>query len=140
MSAKRSHSLSRHLTSAASTERLISAAELSQHASETDCCTYCSIGIYIETLAGRHVVFSVLTRAGSDACTPTGSAIHGKVYNLTPFLNEHPGGGGVLVKYAGRDATAAFIAAGHPMDIADQLGLGASELRTELWLFPCLWW
>ena len=36
----------------------------------------------------------------------------------------HPGGGAILTKYAGKDATAAFDAAGHPADIAASLGLG----------------
>lgn len=49
--------------------------------------------------------------------------IHGKVYNLTNFLDKHPGGGSIIVKFAGKDATAAFDAAGHPTDIVSQLGL-----------------
>ena len=31
--------------------------------------------------------------------------IHGKAYDLTKFLPEHPGGAGVILKYAGKDAT-----------------------------------
>lgn len=50
-------------------------------------------------------------------------AIHGKVYNLTSFLSDHPGGSRIIVKYAGKDATAAFDASGHPKDIVAQLGL-----------------
>lgn len=34
--------------------------------------------------------------------------IHGKAYNVTDFLNEHPGGSGIILKYAGKDATKAF--------------------------------
>lgn len=34
--------------------------------------------------------------------------IHGHVYNLTSFLKEHPGGSAVIMKQAGRNATAAF--------------------------------
>lgn len=34
--------------------------------------------------------------------------IHGKAYDVTDFLQEHPGGSGIIVKYAGKDATKAF--------------------------------
>eukprot|EP00878_Enallax_costatus_P007949 GHUV01008315.1.p2 GENE.GHUV01008315.1~~GHUV01008315.1.p2 ORF type:complete len:164 (+),score=30.50 GHUV01008315.1:306-797(+) len=34
--------------------------------------------------------------------------LHGKVYNITPYLKFHPGGADILVKAAGRDATSLF--------------------------------
>lgn len=34
--------------------------------------------------------------------------IHGKVYDVTEFLPEHPGGPSIIIKYAGKDATKAF--------------------------------
>ncbi|KAI5779606.1 FMN-dependent dehydrogenase-domain-containing protein [Geopyxis carbonaria] len=34
--------------------------------------------------------------------------IHGRVYDVTEFLNEHPGGPASLLENAGRDATAAY--------------------------------
>ncbi|ORX56274.1 hypothetical protein DM01DRAFT_1303729 [Hesseltinella vesiculosa] len=42
--------------------------------------------------------------------------IHDKVYDLTKFLPEHPGGQKIIMKYAGKDATKAFAPI-HPPDI-----------------------
>ncbi|XP_011871800.1 PREDICTED: cytochrome b5 isoform X2 [Vollenhovia emeryi] len=42
--------------------------------------------------------------------------IHNDVYNVTPFLNEHPGGEEVLLEQAGRDATEPFEDIGHSTD------------------------
>lgn len=39
--------------------------------------------------------------------------IYDYVYDCTEFLKSHPGGQDVLVEYAGRDATLAFIGTGH---------------------------
>ncbi|KAH8550743.1 cytochrome b5 [Umbelopsis sp. PMI_123] len=40
-------------------------------------------------------------------------AIHNKVYNVTDFIEEHPGGEEVLLDEAGKDATEAFEDIGH---------------------------
>ncbi|RIA98106.1 cytochrome b5-like heme/steroid binding domain-containing protein [Glomus cerebriforme] len=40
-------------------------------------------------------------------------SIKGKVYDVTKFIDEHPGGEEVLLDEAGRDATEAFEDVGH---------------------------
>ncbi|XP_043265083.1 cytochrome b5-like isoform X2 [Colletes gigas] len=39
--------------------------------------------------------------------------IYDFVYDCTDFLRNHPGGSDVILEYAGRDATLAFIGTGH---------------------------
>lgn len=39
--------------------------------------------------------------------------LHNKVYNVTKFLRDHPGGERAILDYAGRDATEAFENVGH---------------------------
>lgn len=41
--------------------------------------------------------------------------VHGKVYDVTSFLDQHPGGSAIILKYAGKDATKAFDPI-HPSD------------------------
>jgi len=50
--------------------------------------------------------------------------INGEVYDLTQFLDEHPGGSGIILKYAGRDASKAFNPI-HPRDIVNTLPAAA---------------
>jgi len=38
------------------------------------------------------------------------------VYDVTDYLSEHPGGGALLMEYAGKDGTAAFDDFGHSSD------------------------
>ncbi|KAM3555967.1 hypothetical protein ARSEF4850_005751 [Beauveria asiatica] len=45
--------------------------------------------------------------------------IHGKVYDVTKYLQDHPGGAQVLAEAAGTDATEAFDNAGHSEDAFD---------------------
>ncbi|GMK54524.1 hypothetical protein CspeluHIS016_0111100 [Cutaneotrichosporon spelunceum] len=40
-------------------------------------------------------------------------SIHHKVYDVTKFIDEHPGGDEVLLEEAGRDGTEAFEDVGH---------------------------
>lgn len=62
--------------------------------------------------------------------------IHDYVYDCTDFLKNHPGGQDVLLEYAGRDATLAFIGTGHSTvarTILDQYKIG--ELPPEERIF-----
>ncbi|GMK54124.1 hypothetical protein CspeluHIS016_0107100 [Cutaneotrichosporon spelunceum] len=47
--------------------------------------------------------------------------IHKKVYDVTAFLDEHPGGDEVLLEEAGRDGTEAFEDVGHSDEARDML-------------------
>ncbi len=48
-------------------------------------------------------------------------SIHGKVYNVTKYLNEHPGGEEVLLEASGRDATELFEDIGHSKDAREKM-------------------
>ncbi|KAI2249099.1 hypothetical protein LOZ11_003699 [Ophidiomyces ophidiicola] len=45
--------------------------------------------------------------------------VHGKAYDVTDFLPEHPGGKKIILKYAGKDATEEFEPI-HPPDTLDK--------------------
>ncbi|TVY52121.1 Cytochrome b2, mitochondrial, partial [Lachnellula cervina] len=45
--------------------------------------------------------------------------VHGKAYDVTEFLPEHPGGPKIILKYAGRDATEEYEPI-HPPDTLDK--------------------
>eukprot|EP00124_Ichthyophonus_hoferi_P005664 Ihof_evm2s889 gene=Ihof_evmTU2s889 len=47
--------------------------------------------------------------------------VHGKAYNITTFLDSHPGGEEILLECAGTDATQAFEDIGHSTDAVRQL-------------------
>ncbi|GJE84523.1 cytochrome b5 [Phanerochaete sordida] len=61
--------------------------------------------------------------------------LHEKVYNVTKFLDEHPGGDEVILAEAGKDATEAFEDVGHSDEaralLADML-VGEFEKGGEL--------
>ncbi|XP_011701042.1 PREDICTED: cytochrome b5-like isoform X2 [Wasmannia auropunctata] len=52
----------------------------------------------------------------SDSSRDTWIIIHNNVYNVSSFLNEHPGGEEVLLEQNGQDATEAFEDIGHSTD------------------------
>jgi cytochrome-b5 reductase len=66
-------------------------------------------------------------------------AIHCKVYNVTSFLHEHPGGAEFLLEVAGQDATEAYDNAGHSdeaHEILPELEIGTLKLDLASKLDP----
>jgi L-lactate dehydrogenase (cytochrome) len=60
--------------------------------------------------------------------------IHGKAYDVTEFLPEHPGGQKIILKYAGKDATEEYEPI-HPPDTLDKYldkskHLGPVDMKT----------
>ncbi|KAF7321809.1 Cytochrome b2, mitochondrial [Mycena kentingensis (nom. inval.)] len=49
--------------------------------------------------------------------------VHNKVYDITDFLDEHPGGSKIILRYAGKDATAAYEPIHPPSMISTNLPL-----------------
>ena len=47
--------------------------------------------------------------------------LYDRVYDVTAFLREHPGGEDVMVEYLGYDATFAFRGVGHSEDALEML-------------------
>ncbi|OTA67926.1 hypothetical protein K449DRAFT_419634 [Hypoxylon sp. EC38] len=47
--------------------------------------------------------------------------VDGVVYDLSKFARQHPGGAGIIIKYAGRDATAAYTEVHSPSLIKTEL-------------------
>ncbi|EDV19520.1 uncharacterized protein TRIADDRAFT_9293, partial [Trichoplax adhaerens] len=48
--------------------------------------------------------------------------VHNKVYDVTNFMVEHPGGEEILLEMAGKDATIAFEENGHSVDARALMG------------------
>ncbi|CAG8025608.1 unnamed protein product [Penicillium nalgiovense] len=65
-------------------------------------------------------VFSVADVAAHKDRTDLWVIIHGKVYDLTKYVRDHPGGADVLYDVAGLDATEAYDEVGHSED-ADEI-------------------
>jgi len=64
--------------------------------------------------------------------------IHNKVYNVTEWLNDHPGGNAILMENAGTDATQAFEDQGHShiaRDLMNQFLIGEClPEECQLWI------
>lgn len=69
----------------------------------------------------QRAVFSMEDVAQHVAQDDCWLAIHGKVYNVTTFMDDHPGGDDVLLQAAGKDATAEFEDVGHSEAAIEQM-------------------
>uniref|UniRef100_A0A673J848 Cytochrome b5-like n=1 Tax=Sinocyclocheilus rhinocerous TaxID=307959 RepID=A0A673J848_9TELE len=64
--------------------------------------------------------------------------IHDKVYDITRFMEEHPGGEEVLLEQAGADATESFEDVGHSTDAREMLQqYYIGELHMEVYITTC---
>lgn len=55
--------------------------------------------------AGTYTLAEVATHNSQSSCY---TAINGSVYDVTPFIQQHPGGAGAILSLCGTDGTAAF--------------------------------
>ncbi|MBA0682291.1 hypothetical protein Goari_024021 [Gossypium aridum] len=63
--------------------------------------------------------------------------IDGKVYDVTPYLDEHPGGDDVVLAATGKDATDDFEDAGHSKSAKElMLNFCIGELDTSAPIIP----
>ncbi|XP_039552476.1 cytochrome b5 [Passer montanus] len=70
---------------------------------------------------GPAPVFTLEEVAKRNSSREAWLVIHGRVYDVTRFLEEHPGGEEVLLEQAGRDATESFEDVGHSTDAREML-------------------
>ena len=58
--------------------------------------------------------------------------VEGEVYDVTDFLEEHPGGANIILRYAGKDATEEYLPV-HPVGtIEKELPKGKSIVALSL--------
>ncbi|RYP10800.1 hypothetical protein DL764_000422 [Monosporascus ibericus] len=60
--------------------------------------------------------FTARDVAAHRSATDAWMVIHGEVYDVSKYINDHPGGAEVLIEAAGTDASEAFDNAGHSED------------------------
>ncbi|GKZ36954.1 hypothetical protein AbraIFM66950_008220 [Aspergillus brasiliensis] len=66
-------------------------------------------------------IFTLEDLSAHNSKTDLWVAIHGKVYDVTSYVKDHPGGADLLVDVAGQDATAAYEDVGHSEDASEIL-------------------
>ncbi|KAF5294072.1 hypothetical protein FQA39_LY13546 [Lamprigera yunnana] len=70
-------------------------------------------GPFDECVNHDKCIFSLQEVSHHDDVTDCWVIIYDRVYDVTDFLNQHPGGSEVLLEHAGRDASYAFRSTGH---------------------------
>ncbi|CAM9279544.1 unnamed protein product [Lampetra planeri] len=74
-----------------------------------------------ETVEGGVKYYTLEEIRQHNMNTDTWLIIHDKVYDITSFLEEHPGGEEVLLEQGGSDATESFEDVGHSTDAREML-------------------
>lgn len=74
-----------------------------------------------ESLEGGEKYYTLEEIREHNLSTGAWLVIHDKVYDITGFLEEHPGGEEVLLEQAGADATESFEDVGHSTDAREML-------------------
>lgn len=74
-----------------------------------------------ETLEGCVKYYTLEEIRIHNMSSDTWLIIHDKVYDITGFLEEHPGGEEVLLEQGGTDATESFEDVGHSTDAREML-------------------
>ncbi|CAF1452063.1 unnamed protein product [Adineta ricciae] len=74
--------------------------------------------------SAHHIKLMTMTEVQELAKQPGRCVIviNNKVYDVTKFVDEHPGGEEILEEHNGRDATCAFEDVGHSSDAREQMG------------------
>ncbi|KAJ8918482.1 hypothetical protein NQ315_008179 [Exocentrus adspersus] len=65
--------------------------------------------------------------------------VYDRVYDVTEFLEEHPGGSDILLEYAGREASVAFRGSGHSaqaLRALDRFFIGELPLHERIFRKP----
>lgn len=65
--------------------------------------------------------YSLAEIAQHNSNQSTWIVIHNNIYDVTKFLNEHPGGEEVLLEQAGKDASESFEDVGHSTDAREMM-------------------
>jgi len=65
--------------------------------------------------------YSLAEIAAHNSNQSTWVVIHNNIYDVTKFLNEHPGGEEVLLEQAGKDASESFEDVGHSTDAREMM-------------------
>ncbi|RMX60785.1 hypothetical protein pdam_00025231 [Pocillopora damicornis] len=68
------------------------------------------------TIPTKSKIFSLMEVSFHTDMSSCWVVIHDKVYDVTNFLDEHPGGREIILEHAGMDATTVFQDIGHSFE------------------------